>query len=119
MAENRQLDLFLIKETNGEARMKNISPTTLPHFHGPTFEDLDTFMLDFVVVYRTYDYTFDEHKLNLFPSILKDISMPWFMIFEGGSITTWAQMSNFERNIGIIVDQGKKRGDLKDDPRTK
>ncbi len=30
---------FPIKETNGDAKMKNISPSSLPHFHGLTSED--------------------------------------------------------------------------------
>lgn len=43
--------------------MKNIRPTTLPHFHGLAVEDLDTFMFEFFVVFRTCDYTSDEKKL--------------------------------------------------------
>ena len=50
---------FPIKETNGEARMKNISPNFLPHFHRLTNEEHDTFMFEFFVVYRTYDYASD------------------------------------------------------------
>lgn len=70
MAENRNNEVFPINENNGEARMKNISPTSLPHFHGFTSKDLDTFMFEFVVVYRTYYYASDDQKLNLFPSTL-------------------------------------------------
>ena len=40
---------FPIIETNGDARMKNISPSTLPHFHGLTLEDLDTFFLSLLL----------------------------------------------------------------------
>ena len=72
--------------------MKNISPSALPHFHGVTTEDLDTFLFEFVVLCRTYDYTEDEQKLKLFPSTLKDAALRWFMGLPGNSITTWAQM---------------------------
>jgi len=55
--------------------MKNISPIALPHFHGLDSEDPNAFMFDFAMVCRTYDYTFDEYKLNLFPSTLKDATL--------------------------------------------
>ena len=51
---------FPIRETNGDTKMKNISPSALPHFQGLTSEDLDTFLFEFVVICRTYDYTTDE-----------------------------------------------------------
>ena len=58
MAENRNergdIDRyevgFSIRETNGDVRMKNISPFSLPHFHGLTLEDPDTFFFKFVVI---------------------------------------------------------------------
>ena len=57
MVENRNEDDFPIINTNGDARMKNISPSSSPHFHGLTGENPDTFLFEFVVVCRTYDYT--------------------------------------------------------------
>lgn len=36
---------FPIRETNGDTKMKNISPSALPHFHGLTSEDPNTFFL--------------------------------------------------------------------------
>ena len=36
MAENRTQGVFPIRETNGETRMKNLRPSTIPHFHGLT-----------------------------------------------------------------------------------
>ena len=72
IAKNRQNEFFPIQETNGEARIKNINPDSLPYFHGLTFEELDTFMFEFFVFCRTYDYTFDEQKVKLFPSTLED-----------------------------------------------
>ena len=79
--------------------MKNISPSALPHFHGLTSEDPDTFMFEFVCVCRTNDYTSDDQKLKLFPSTLKDAALCWFMGLPGDIITTWAQMEEtFNRN---------------------
>ena len=48
---------FPIREEDGDIEMKNISPSTLPHFHGLTSKDPDTFMFEFSIVHRTYDYT--------------------------------------------------------------
>eukprot|EP00253_Pinus_taeda_P029834 PITA_29834 len=79
-------------------KMKNISPSALPHFHGLTTEDPDTFLFEFVVLCRTYDYVEDEKKLNLFPSTLKDAALCWFMGLPGNSITTWAQMQQAFNN---------------------
>ena len=83
MAENRNgrrederiEGAFPIRETNGDMKMKNISHLALPHFHGLTTEDPDTFLFEFAVLFRTYDYAEDEQKLKLFPSILKDASL--------------------------------------------
>ena len=72
--------------------MKNISPLDLTHFHGLTTEDPDTFLFEFVVIFRTYDYVEDEQKLNLFPSTLNDATLHWFMGLPGNNTTTWAQM---------------------------
>lgn len=83
---------FPIRETNGDTKMKNINPSTLPHFHGLTTEDLNTFLFEFVVICRTYDYAEDEQKLKLFPSTLKDAALHWFMGLPDNNITTWAQM---------------------------
>jgi len=83
---------FPIQGTNGDTKMKNMSPSTLPHFHGLTTEDPDTFLFEFVVICRTYDYVEDEQKLKLFPSTLKDAALRWFMGLPCNSIKTWAQM---------------------------
>ncbi len=75
--------------------MNNIFPTSLQHLHGLTSEDPDTFMFDFFLFfYRTYYCAFDEQKLNLFPSTLKDAALRQFMGLPRGSITTWAQMKH-------------------------
>jgi len=106
MAENRNdrgnrervEGAFPIRETNGDTKMKNISPSSLPHFHGLTLEDLDTFFFEFVVICRSYGYINDKQKLKLFPSTLKDGTLHWFMGLLGDSITTWAQMQQDFKN---------------------
>lgn len=87
--ENRDDGAFPIRETNGDARMKNISPSSRPHFHCLTSEDSDTFLFLFHVICRTYDYTSNDQKLKLFPSTLKDATLHWFMDLPRDSITTW------------------------------
>ena len=87
--------------------MKNISPSTLPHFHGLTTEHPDTFLFEFVVLCRTYDYAEDEQKLKLFPSTLKGAALRWFMGLPGNSITTWAQMQQ-AFNAKYWVDKSKE-----------
>ena len=83
---------FPIRETNRDTKMKNISPSVVPHFHGLTTEHPNTFLFEFVVICRTYDYTNDEQKLKLFPSTLKDVALGWFMGLPRDNITTWAHM---------------------------
>ena len=78
--------------------MKNISPSTLPHFHGLTTEDPHTFLFEFVVICRTYDYAEDEQKLKLFPSTIKDAALRWFMGLPKNNITTWAEMKKSFNN---------------------
>jgi hypothetical protein len=58
---------FPIRNTDGVTQMKNIPHSTLPNFHGLVTEDLDTFLFEFDVLCRSYDYIYDAHKLNLFP----------------------------------------------------
>jgi len=61
MAENRmglktKMELkkiegtFAIRETNGDAMMKNIRASALPRLHGLTSEDPDTILFEFVVI---------------------------------------------------------------------
>ena len=78
-AKDRSQGDFPIREVNVDARMKNISPSSLPHFHGLTLENPNTFLFEFVFICKTYDYTFDDHKLKIFPSTLKDAALCQFM----------------------------------------
>lgn len=84
--------------------MENI-PFVLPYFYGLIIEDPHTFMFEFTIVCKTYDYTIDEKKLKLFQSTLKDETLLWFMSLGGDIITTWGQMKQIVRNR-ITVKQG-------------
>jgi hypothetical protein len=83
---------FPIKETEGILQMKNIPPSALPNFRGLPSEDPDTFLFEFDVLCRSYDYYSDAHKLKLFPATLKEAALRWFMGLGGNSIKTWDEM---------------------------
>jgi hypothetical protein len=94
MVGEEEIFEFPIHEFDGEAKMKNINPSALPRFYGLVFEDPDTLLFEFAVISRTYAFTTDEKKLQIFPSTLKDSTLIWFMSLKGNSITTWDQMKN-------------------------
>ena len=48
---------FPIQRPKGITPMKNISPSVLPCFHGKSIEDLEKFLFEFDILYRSYDYT--------------------------------------------------------------
>jgi hypothetical protein len=73
--------------------MKNIPHSTLPNFHGLSKEDLDTFLFEFDVLCRSYDYVTDAQKLKLFPATLKSVALRWFMGLGKDSICSWDQMT--------------------------
>ena len=72
--------------------MKNIPLSFLPSFKRMVFEDPDTFMFEFDVLCRSYDYTSDTHKLKLFPVTLKGEALRWFMRLGASMIRTWNDM---------------------------
>ena len=78
------------EETN--ATMKNISPSVLPNFHGLKSEDPETFLFEFEVFCRTYDYLKYSQKIKLFPSTPKGVALKWFMGLVTQSIRTWNDM---------------------------
>jgi len=41
---------FPIRETNGDTKNNNISPSTLPHYPSLITEDIDTFLFEFSVI---------------------------------------------------------------------
>jgi hypothetical protein len=92
--EDQEMFEFPILKIGEQVRMKNINPTTLPHFHGMITKDPSTFLFEFEVLYRTYDYKNDAQKMILFPSTLKEETLRWFMGLDGHSIQTWETMKN-------------------------
>lgn len=72
--------------------MKIIPPSLLPHFHGKVHEYLDSFLFEFYILYRSYDYSSDAQKLKIFPTTLKDSTLRWFMGLGGNTIASWEQM---------------------------
>lgn len=83
---------FPIGEIRGDAPMKSIPLKSLPNFHGLSFEDMETFLFEFDVIRRGYDYVWDAQKLNIFHDTLKGTLLRWFMGLGGKSITTWDNM---------------------------
>lgn len=69
--------------------MKLIPLTTLPNFHGLSFEYSNTFLFEFDVVSRGYDYIYDAKKLRILFVTLKGTTLRWFMGLGGKIITTW------------------------------
>jgi hypothetical protein len=83
---------YLIVDPIANAPMKEILVQNLPTFHGLISEDPDTFLFEFDVLFRGYDYTFEPKKLKLFPSTLKGVALHWFMGLGGGTINSWEEM---------------------------
>jgi len=67
----------------GEAPMKVIPLSSFPTFNGFPIEDLDTFLFEFDVLCRSYDYLSSSQKLKLFPATLKNVALQWFMGLGG------------------------------------
>jgi len=80
---------FPIRGSNEGTKMNNIPHSTLPNFHGLSKEDLDTFVFEFDVLCKSYDYVSDAHKLKLFLATLKDVALRWFMGLGKDNILTW------------------------------
>ena len=72
--------------------MKKIPPSSLPTFYGKSNEDPDTFLFEFDILCRSYNYLQDAKKLKLFLATLKDSSLRWFMWLGESTIRTWDDM---------------------------
>ena len=83
---------FPILDTTQEVNMNNIPHSSLPTFYGKSNEDPNTFLFEFDILCRSYNYLQDAHKLKLFPTTLKDSSLIWFMGLGEYSIRTWEDM---------------------------
>lgn len=77
---------------NIQVKIKNISQAALPHLYGKVHEDPDSFLFEFDIFCRSYDYSFYAQKLKLFPATLKDATLPWFMGLGGNTINSWEQI---------------------------
>ena len=62
---------FPIRSAPGNHPMKNIPLSTLPNFHGLASEDLNEFLFEFDILYRSYDYIYDIRTLKASPATLK------------------------------------------------
>ena len=85
---------FSIGDIRGKTPMKNIPLSSLQSFQWMKVEDWDTFLLEFDVLCRSYDYISDAQKLKLFLSTLKGAALIWFMGLGFASIQTWKNMKD-------------------------
>ena len=85
---------FPIPPQQGNQNLKNIPTVSLPKFYGLIIEDPETFLFEFNTLYRSYDYTIDVHKLKLFPSTLKEVTLRWFIGLGANVVENWTEMRN-------------------------
>lgn len=90
--EEQSIFEFPIVGPDTQVQMKNLSPLILPHFYGKVYEDLDSFLFEFYILCRSYDYLFDAQKLKLFLTTLKNATLCWFMGIGGNTISSWEKM---------------------------
>ena len=80
-----------VLDTARDIVAKNSPPSILPKLHGIPTEDLDSFLFEFDILCRSYNYNQDG-KLELFSTTLKDYAFRWLMGLEDTSILTWDDM---------------------------
>lgn len=51
-------------------------------------------MFDFDILYHSFDYNIDSHKLLLFPATLKESALRWFMGLGANAAGTWDEIHN-------------------------
>ena len=78
--------------------MKNIPLSSLPNFQGMVVEDPDTFLFEFDVLCKSYDYNTDAQKLKLFLATLKGEALRWFM---GLCVSTIRDIGRHEREVSF------------------
>jgi len=69
--------------------LKNIPIATLPKFYGLATKDLDTFLFEFDILYHSFDYKTNSHKLKLFLTTLRELTLRWFMGLGTNATCTW------------------------------
>ena len=89
-----------------EIKMKNISSSVLPKFYGMASKDPDSFLFEFDIIFQTYGYTDDAHRLRLFPATLKATTLRWFLGLGEHSVTDWDNIRKiFLKKYHLTVDQ--------------
>ena len=83
---------FPILDMAKDVAMKNIPLSSLPHLRGMSTEDPDSFLFEFDILCRSYNYTDNAKKLKLFPATLKDSALRWFMSLGEHTILSWDGM---------------------------
>jgi hypothetical protein len=83
---------YPIVDPISNAPMKSIPLQNIPTFNGLISEDPGTFLFEFDVLCRGYDYKSEPQKLKLFPSALKRETLRWFMGLGGGTINSLDEM---------------------------
>ena len=90
--EAEQTFRFPILDITQNINMKNINPSILPTFHGMSIEDPDSFLYEFDILCRSYNYINNAQKLKFFCATLKDVALRWFMGLGEYTIRTWEKM---------------------------
>lgn len=86
---------FPITHQNKVDNLLNIPALVHPKFYGLVIEDPDTLFFEFDILYKSYDYTIDAHRLKLFPTPLKEVALRWFMGLGRNTVETrW-----YENNV--------------------
>ena len=83
---------FPIFDSTIDVTMKKLPPSNLPHFHGMSTENPDSFLFEFDILCRSYNYVNDAQKLKWFPTTLKDSSLRWFIGLGEHTIKSWDEM---------------------------
>lgn len=66
----------------------------LPKSYGLIIEDSKTFLFEFDILCKSYDYIIYSHKMKLSTSSLKEASLRWFMLLGANAIRYWDAMKN-------------------------
>jgi hypothetical protein len=85
---------FPILDISRNISKKNISLSSLYTFRDMSTEDPDLFLFKFDILCRSYNYSDDAQKLNLFPATMKDSALRWFMSLGENTILSWDQMKD-------------------------
>jgi hypothetical protein len=83
---------FPILDIDKDVAMKNISLSSLPNFQGMSKKDPNSFLFEFDILCRSYNYTDNAKKLKLFLATLKDSALRWFMSLGEHTILSWDGM---------------------------